>query len=165
MWNVAIEPIDSPPIATITPDLDAAVTRALDRRADLTRAKKDIDNAQVAVKYADNQKLPDVRFNLSYTANGLGGTQILRDTTAGFPALVVGPGSITSFGSVLNQLFAQRLSDVDGRRQRHLPARPERRGGRGRARAGSSVSRRTSGSRAARRRRFSRCATPAGRST
>jgi HAE1 family hydrophobic/amphiphilic exporter-1 len=105
-WNVAIEPIDSPPIATITPDVNAAVTRALAERSDLARAKKDIDNAKVSEKYANNQKLPDVRFNLNYVANGLGGTQINRDTSAGFPGLVVGPGPITSFGTVLNQLFS-----------------------------------------------------------
>jgi len=58
------------------------------------------------VKFADNQKLPDVRFNLSYSASGLGGTQILRNTSAGFPGIVVGPGTITDFGSVVNQLFA-----------------------------------------------------------
>jgi len=106
MWNTPIEPIDSPPIATLTPDLDAAVTRALDTRADLSRAKKDVDNAKLSVKFADNQKLPDVRFNLSYSASGLGGTQILRNTSAGFPGIVVGPGTITDFGSVVNQLFA-----------------------------------------------------------
>jgi outer membrane protein len=105
-WNVAIEPVDAPPVATITPDLNAAVTRALGERADLARARKDIDNAKVSEKYANNQKLPDVRFNLSYAANGLGGTQVLRDTSAGFPGIVTGPGSITSFGNVLNQLFA-----------------------------------------------------------
>jgi outer membrane protein TolC len=105
-WNVAIEPSDAPPVATLTPDLDMAVTRALGERADLARARKDIDNAKVSEKYANNQKLPDVRFNLNYAANGLGGTQVLRDTSAGFPGLVVGPGSITSFGNVLNQLFA-----------------------------------------------------------
>jgi len=104
-WNVAIVPIDSPPIATITPDIDAAVTRALADRADLARAKKDIANAALSEKYAANQKLPDVRFNLNYVASGLGGTQVLRDTSAGFPGLVVGPGTITSFGTVLNQLF------------------------------------------------------------
>ena len=106
MWDVPIEPVDSPPIATITPDLNTAVARALDSRADLTRARKDIDNAAVSMKYADNQKLPDVRFNLGYTASALGGTQILRDTSAGFPGTIIGPGSITNFSSVLNQLFA-----------------------------------------------------------
>jgi outer membrane protein TolC len=105
-WNVAIEPIDAPPVATLTPDLDVAVTRALGERADLARARKDIDNAKVSEKYTNNQKLPDVRFNLSYAANGLGGTQVLRDTSAGFPGIVTGAGTITNFGSVLNQLFA-----------------------------------------------------------
>jgi outer membrane protein TolC len=105
MWDVPIEPIDSPPIATITPDLSAAVTRALGSRADLTRAKKDIDNANVSLKFADNQKLPDVRLNLSYAASGLGGTQVLRNTSTGFPGTIIGPGTITDFGSVLNQLF------------------------------------------------------------
>ncbi len=106
MWNVPIEPIDEPPIATITPDLNGAVAHALDARADLARARKDIENAKINVKFTDNQKLPDVRFNLNYQANGLGGTQILRDYTTGFPGVIVGPGAITNFGSVLNQLFA-----------------------------------------------------------
>jgi len=103
---VPIEPVDEPPVATVTPDLNSAVARALDSRADLTRARKDIDTAKVNVKYTDNQKLPDVRFNLSYQASGLGGTQIVRDTTNGFPGIIVGPGNITNFGSVVNQLFA-----------------------------------------------------------
>ncbi|HET9830702.1 MAG TPA: efflux RND transporter permease subunit, partial [Vicinamibacterales bacterium] len=106
MWTAPIEPVDEPPIATVTPDLNAAVTHALGTRADLSRARKDIDNAKINVQYTDNQKLPDVRFNLSYQANGLGGTQIIRDTTSGFPGIIVGPGNITNFGSVVNQLFA-----------------------------------------------------------
>ena len=43
IWNVPLEPIDSPPVARVTVDMDAAVTRALGERADLARAKKDID--------------------------------------------------------------------------------------------------------------------------
>jgi hydrophobic/amphiphilic exporter-1 (mainly G- bacteria), HAE1 family len=104
-WNVKIEPVDSPPRATPAVDIDAAVTRALSDRADLARAQKEIDNTQVAAKYASNQKLPDVRLNASYQASGLGGTQVLR--TGGFPGTIVGPGSLTDFGSVLNQLFAR----------------------------------------------------------
>jgi HAE1 family hydrophobic/amphiphilic exporter-1 len=105
-WNVSIDPVDSPPVATLTPDLNTAVSRALAERSDLARARKDIANATISEKYANNQKLPDVRFNLNYAANGLGGTQVMRDTSAGFPGLVVGPGSVTSFGTVLNQLFS-----------------------------------------------------------
>jgi outer membrane protein TolC len=104
-WNVQIDAIDSPPVGTAAVDVDAAVTRALAERADLQRARRDIDNAQIAVKYSDNQRLPDVRLNASYQANGLGGTQVLR--TGGFPGTIVGPGEITPFGTVLSQLFAR----------------------------------------------------------
>jgi outer membrane protein TolC len=103
-WNVHIDTIDSPPVATATLDVDAAVTKALETRADLQRARKDIANADIQVKYAGNQKLPDVRLNASYQASGLGGTQILR--TGGFPGTIVGPGAVTDFGSVIGQLFA-----------------------------------------------------------
>jgi outer membrane protein TolC len=102
-WNVAIDAVDSPPITTVSIDLEAAVTRTLSSRADLVRARKDIDNAQTSVKYTSNQKLPDVRVNANYSASGLGGTQILR--TGGFPGTIVGPGDITGLGNVLSQLF------------------------------------------------------------
>jgi len=102
-WKVSLEPIDPPPLVTESPDLDRAVSRALAERADLDRARKDIKNADTNVKYASNQKLPDVRLNASYQASGLGGTQVLR--TGGFPGTIVGGGPITDFGSVLNQLL------------------------------------------------------------
>jgi outer membrane protein len=103
-WKIALEAIDSPPIATFAPDVDAAVATALRDRTDLLRARKDIETAQTTVKFAGNQRLPDVRLNASYLASGLGGTQVLR--TGGFPGTIVGAGDVTSFGSVLNQLFA-----------------------------------------------------------
>jgi outer membrane protein len=87
-------------------DLDAAVTSALSRRADLDRARKDIENADTSIKFANNQRLPDVRLNANYQASGLGGTQVVR--TGGFPGTVVGGGDITGFGSILNQLFISR---------------------------------------------------------
>jgi outer membrane protein TolC len=104
-WNVKIEPVDSPPVAMPAVDVDAAVTRGLSERADLARARKDIDNAGIGLKYSASQTLPDVRLNASYQASGLGGTQV--DRTGPFPGTIVGPGAVTSFGTVLNQLFAR----------------------------------------------------------
>jgi HAE1 family hydrophobic/amphiphilic exporter-1 len=103
-WNVRIEPIDSPPVAMVPIDVDAAVTNALRDRTDLTRARKDIETAQLNQKLANNQKLPDIRLNASYQASGLGGTEVLR--AGGFPGTIVGGGTVTPFSSVLNQLFA-----------------------------------------------------------
>lgn len=102
-WKVEIEPVDSPPVAMLAPDLDAAVTNALRDRSDLARARKGIEQAQLSVKYTGNQRLPDVRLNASYAATGLGGTEVLR--SGGFPGTIVGSGSAIAFGSVLNQLF------------------------------------------------------------
>src|SRR5206468_8422135 len=65
-WNVRIEAVDTPPVATPALDVDAAITRALAERADLARSRKDIENTDINVKFADNQKLPDVRLNASY---------------------------------------------------------------------------------------------------
>jgi outer membrane protein len=105
VWNIKIEPVDSPPLATVTPDIDAAVTTALKDRADLERARKDIETSATNLKSAGNARLPDVRLNLGYTANGLGGTQVLR--SGGFPGTVTGAGAVTAFSSVLNQLFSR----------------------------------------------------------
>jgi HAE1 family hydrophobic/amphiphilic exporter-1 len=102
-WTTAIETTDAPPVATPALDVDAAVMRALTERSDLDRARRDIENADTGVKFATNQKLPDVRVNAAYQANGLGGRQVLR--TGGFPGTIVGPGASTDFGSVLGQLF------------------------------------------------------------
>ena len=103
-WNVALDPVDSPPLSVGAVDVDAAVTRALAERADLARSRKEIDNAQTSLRFAGNQRLPDVRLNASYQASGLGGTQVLR--TGGFPGTIAGPGAVTDFGAVVNQLFA-----------------------------------------------------------
>jgi outer membrane protein len=103
VWNVALEPLDSPPVGTVPLDVDAAIANALRDRADLTRARIDVTAAQSTTKFADNQRLPDVRVNATYQASGLGGTEILRE--GGFPGTIAGGGNITSFGSTLNQLF------------------------------------------------------------
>ncbi|MGE0448686.1 MAG: TolC family protein [Vicinamibacterales bacterium] len=103
VWNIAIEPIDTPLVGTFALDLESAVTNALRDRTDLARARKDTENAAIALKLAGNQRLPDVRVNASYQANGLGGTQLLR--SGGFPGTIVGVGEVTGFGSILSQVF------------------------------------------------------------
>jgi outer membrane protein TolC len=105
-WKIVITPADAPPLGQVSPDLDQAVTNALHDRSDLVRARKDIEHAQVNVAFTANQRLPDVRLNAGYLANGLGGTQVLR--TDGFPGTIVGPGASTDYGSVLNQLFTNK---------------------------------------------------------
>jgi len=102
-WRVVLEPVDSPPVGMVALDVDAAVTNALRDRTDLSRARLGVRTADSVVKYGSNQRLPDVRLNAAYQASGLGGTEVLR--AGGFPGTVVGAGTVTSFGSILDQLF------------------------------------------------------------
>src|SRR5262249_9142851 len=104
VWKVKLEAVDPPRIEPFALDLDGAVVNALRNRADLDRARQEIDNAQVAEKLAGNQRLPDIRVNATYQASGLGGTQVLR--SGGFPGIIAGPGPVTPFGNILNQLLA-----------------------------------------------------------
>jgi outer membrane protein len=103
VWNVQIEPSDAPPAGMTAIDVEAAVTNGLRDRADLERARKDIENANTTLRLAGNQKLPDVRLNANYQANGLGGTEVLR--TGGFPGTILGSGQVISFGTILDQLL------------------------------------------------------------
>jgi outer membrane protein len=102
VWSVRIEAIDSPAIPLAAPDVDAAVSSALRDRADLARVRKEVETAELNVRFAGNQRLPDVRLNAAYQASGLGGTEVLR--AGGFPGTIVGGGQQTTFGSILNQL-------------------------------------------------------------
>jgi outer membrane protein TolC len=104
MWNVRIEPVDAPPVGMATLDIDAAVSGALRDRSDLARARTDIASTATSLELSASQRLPDVRLNASYQASGLGGTEVLR--TGGFPGTIAGPGAVTRFGSVLDQLLA-----------------------------------------------------------
>ncbi len=107
-WKIHLVPSDVPQSGLEAPDVETAVTTALRDRTDLARARKGIERARLDVKFAGNQRLPDVRLNASYLATGLGGTEVLR--TGDFPGTIVGAGAATGFGSVLNQLFTGRYS-------------------------------------------------------
>jgi outer membrane protein len=99
-WTVRLDPVDEPPAPRLFPDTDAAVAKALESRFDLARASHDLENANTAVDFRSNQRLPDVRLEASYTGSGLGGTQFLR--TGGFPGIVTGTRD-RGFGDALGQ--------------------------------------------------------------
>jgi outer membrane protein TolC len=102
-WSVRIEPIEEPTSVDTTPDIDAAVARALEERYDLARASHELENARTTVDFLSNQRLPDVRIETSYRGGGLGGTEFLR--TGGFPGSISGTRS-RGFGDALGQIFS-----------------------------------------------------------
>jgi outer membrane protein TolC len=88
-------PSDSPTLAPYSPDWNASVREALNRRPELFMARQDIKVAQMNLLLAKNQLLPDVRFTSTYDFNGLG-TQ-----------LDGGSGITTSGGCAEHQRFSQ----------------------------------------------------------
>ena len=101
-WRVRLETVEEPTPIDALPDIDSAVTRALDERYDLARADQELENARTTVEYLKNQRLPDVRLEASYLSSGLGGSQFLR--TDGFPGSVIGRRDF-GFNDTLGQVF------------------------------------------------------------
>jgi outer membrane protein TolC len=101
-WTIRIEPLEVPPFRPTKVDVDVAVRRALDSRTDLQQSRKNLEAADVDVRFFHNQTLPDVTASLDYGLVGLGGTQFVR--AAGFPGPIVGQTE-RGFTSVLSDLF------------------------------------------------------------
>ena len=102
-WTVRLAPTDTPLLQTREIDIDAAVTAAMGNRTDLRQQRRSLDNVDVNIQYYRNQTLPDVNFVLNYSATGLGGTRLIRDSVFG--------GSVVDkisrgFGTVLGDILA-----------------------------------------------------------
>ena len=102
-WTLTIEPADLPPFVPSRVDVDTATGNALERRSDLRQSRKNLEAAEVNLRYARNQTLPDVTASVDYGLTGLGGSQFVRG--AGFPGPIIGR-SERSFATVLGDLFS-----------------------------------------------------------
>src|SRR6185295_15417430 len=63
MWNVKLEPVDTPPVGMIAIDMDGAVSAALRDRTDLARARTGVASTDANIALSSSQRLPDVRLN------------------------------------------------------------------------------------------------------
>ena len=101
-WDINLEPTHTPLLQTREIDIDAAVRNALSKRTDLSRVRKNLENVDVNIRYYKNQTLPDVNFQMNYSAQGVGGTKLTRDSMFGGNVI----NSVTKgYGSVLGDVF------------------------------------------------------------
>ena len=107
-WDLQIEPADAPQLSEVEIELDEAVRTALARRPVISESRVELDTRNFNVRYTKNQKLPQVDLVGSYTLNGLGGDQIIRDE--GFGGGIIGeiPGG---YNDTLEQLFSNEFRD------------------------------------------------------
>jgi outer membrane protein TolC len=72
--RVEIEPTDKPEdYVTFTLDPEASTARALERRPDLRIARQQVEQSEILVKFAKNERLPQVDLVGSYGTHGLAG--------------------------------------------------------------------------------------------
>ena len=102
-WALRLEPTDTPLLQTREIDIDAAVASALARRTDLAQIRRSLDNTDTNIRFYRNQRMPDVNFQVNYSATAAGGTELIRE--GGFGGNIVDTVD-TSFGSVLGSVFA-----------------------------------------------------------
>jgi outer membrane protein TolC len=102
-WTVTFKPTDQPVLQPHDIDVDAAVNNALKSRSDILQFQKQMDQSDVAINFAKNQKLPEIDLQGRYGATALGGTQYQYDYNDLTSIAPIG-SSLRSFGSVLSDL-------------------------------------------------------------
>ncbi|MCA1559249.1 MAG: TolC family protein [Acidobacteria bacterium] len=109
-WSAKLEPAEQPTLTPQTIDVQAAVANALANRTDLGRVKKQLESADIDIKYARNQKLPAVDLRARYGLTGVGGTQFDygQGGVDGAPPIPIG-SSQRSFADVLRDVFGNEF--------------------------------------------------------
>jgi outer membrane protein TolC len=96
LWRSSINPVDRPVFAPEPLDVEGAVRKALQGRTDLEQARKQIDANDTTVAFMSNQRLPALDLSAQYGAQGLGGTQFIRQGS-GLGSTIIGeiPGGFS----------------------------------------------------------------------
>ncbi|MCY4636092.1 MAG: TolC family protein [Acidobacteria bacterium] len=77
LWNAEINPTDEPRIEAGPIDLQAAIRGALDRRTDVSRARRQLDVNEATVDNLRNSTLPALDLVGSYQLTGQGGPRLV----------------------------------------------------------------------------------------
>jgi outer membrane protein len=104
-WTVRLEPSEAPTLTPVAIDVDAAVQNALANRTDLARQRKLLDNVNINLRFAENQRLPALDLVANYNLIGLAGTQFEFDRASQvFPPPILSQ-SQRSFSDALSDVF------------------------------------------------------------
>ena len=109
--NLLFNPTDNPEYSRVQPvDLDAAVKRAFVNRPELAAAQKRIDQREVQLKFAKNQRLPQVDIDFRYRTLGITGDANNAVGQGFFPQPSCDPNSTNpidcgSYGDTFNEYW------------------------------------------------------------
>jgi len=99
-WSSRFSPAEQPALAPQAIDLDAAIKNALQNRTDLREFKKNMENTDISIRFAANQKLPAIDVQARYGVAGVAGTRYTRDEFGN----LIDP-SIRSFADAVRDVF------------------------------------------------------------
>jgi outer membrane protein TolC len=107
-WSVRIVPSEQPVLTPVAIDVDAAVANALANRTDLAQARKELEQTDINLKFASNQRLPGVNAVLNYGLAGVAGTRTIYEfDPTGFP-IPTGQAE-RSFSDALRDIFGNEF--------------------------------------------------------
>jgi outer membrane protein TolC len=78
VWRQELVPVDLPVLEPPPDDVEGAIRRAIAERTDIETARKGLESNDVNIRFFRNQAMPALDVNASYGAQGLGGTQFIR---------------------------------------------------------------------------------------
>ena len=109
-WTTKLEPADQPVLTEQPVDVQSAIRNALQNRTDLIQLRKQIEGADLDIRFNQDQKLPAVDLTASYGLTGVGGTQFIygQDPGDGTPPPVVNT-SQRSFTDALRDVFGNEF--------------------------------------------------------
>ena len=111
-WAVRIEPAEQPVLTPQPIDIDAATRNALSNRTDIAQLRKQLESADLDIRFNRNSRLPALDLQARYGMTGVGGTQFIY----GPPPADGGPPPIDatlqrSFGDVLRDVFGNDFNN------------------------------------------------------
>ncbi len=75
--NISITPTDKPDVRPVPVDYKTFLDEALKNRTDINRARLNLENNNIQVKYAKNLALPSLNLLANYYTKGSGGTRMI----------------------------------------------------------------------------------------
>ena len=106
-WTARLVPTEQPTLTAQPIDLDGAIKNALANRTDLVQARKQLEQTDINIKFAKNQRLPTVNAIVNYGLAGVGGTQrsFTYDPVTGLP---------TGEATTIERSFSDALRNIFG---------------------------------------------------
>jgi outer membrane protein TolC len=99
-WSARFIPSERPSLAPQQINVDAAIKNALENRTDIREFRKNMENTDINMRFAQNQKLPALDLTARYGLAGVAGTRFSRAADGS----LIDP-TVRSFADALRDVF------------------------------------------------------------